>query len=362
MTPRELLETNAAALEISQPTLADGLRSVPDEMVGKLEALELPVADQTRLGEFVKNFEKLGNPDAVFLLGIGTPDMLWAVRDALPADCALVIIEPGVELTLRMLISADLSEFFETPYTALVTAPDDFELQRQVENVVAMWGLSEIQMVVNPMRPLGDDLIQLAVSMISNAVNNVQIAAANVAHFGNQIIDNVAANLPAAAESRDANALASVFAGKPAVIVGAGPSLDSDLATLKANADKAVVIAVDAAVKALSDAGVPIDLAVTLDVIGVKKGFLASVPEGTPVVSLLGAHPDLVESESTKRFFVSDEHPLSKWCAAILNLPVFPAMGNVAHLAYVMAKGAGCGKVCFVGVDYCLAENDKVYA
>ena len=61
-------------------------------------------------------------------------------------------------------------------------------------------------------------------------------------------------NVPAIASEGNAAALTGLFAGVPAIVIGAGPSLDANLAAIHGLQERALLIAVDTAVRPLLEA------------------------------------------------------------------------------------------------------------
>ena len=83
--------------------------------------------------------------------------------------------------------------------------------------------------------------------------------------FAGGYLLNTLANLPVLASEADAAALTDLFTGIPAIVVGAGPSLDENLPVLRHLQDRALLVAVDTAVRPLLAAGIHPHLVVSVD-------------------------------------------------------------------------------------------------
>jgi hypothetical protein len=78
-------------------------------------------------------------------------------------------------------------------------------------------------------------------------------------------VRNLLSNLPLFLSSAGASTLEGLFAGIPALLLAAGPSLDPVLAELKALRERLVLVAVDTSHRLCRQAGVKPDLLVTVD-------------------------------------------------------------------------------------------------
>lgn len=154
--------------------------------------------------------------------------------------------------------------------------------------------------------------------------------------------------------------LKDVFRGIPALLVGAGPSLDRELATIKEHNDKYVVIAADAALKPLLKAGIRVDY-----VTSIERGNEYQKPffEGLDKIETeLVAFPVILPSQfdiypgpirtvyRNYSFFAYFE---KSWPKGILSCG-----GSTSHLGLRFADYLGCSKVHLVGIDSCYENKE----
>lgn len=364
-SPRwDIFVTNASALAAEQQMLARGMVQLNSDDLDAFSAIEIPDLDPAKVKEFVDNAVRRTSGDALALLGLGSPELLMALRETLPADRGLVIIEPTLEIALRLLSQKDFTELFSTPYTALVFGAQDSELRGMLEHVISSWGVGELQLIGNPMRPMGEQMPRLVARMIHSALQSVEISMATGAYYGNEAISSITANLKYAVDAFDLTPLAGQYKGVPAFCVAAGPSLDADIKHLAQAKERGLIIAADAAVPPLVAAGIQPDIVTTIDLIKKKKVvFEETYVRDALLVSLLSAHPELVDAWIGPRAFAVDDHPLALW-AAKHTVPVshFGSLGNVAHLSYSLARGLGCDPIVLVGTDLAFARSGRTYA
>lgn len=83
--------------------------------------------------------------------------------------------------------------------------------------------------------------------------------------YGYRLFENFVRNVPQLERAFYANGLKQAFAGIPAIICGAGPSLKADIETLRTLEGRALIIAGGSAIAALSAAGIEPHFAIAID-------------------------------------------------------------------------------------------------
>ncbi|MBI5637142.1 MAG: motility associated factor glycosyltransferase family protein [Nitrospinae bacterium] len=146
------------------------------------------------------------------------------------------------------------------------------------------------------------------------------------------------------------------FAGIPAVLAGAGPSLDRNVRLLAVARGKSVVIACDAALKPLAALGLVPDIVVNLDPQLYTSNFFEGVD--TKNITLIAptiVHPSLREMWKGPFFFYNKHAPDIPILAKIsLNHPQVGALipgGSVLSVAYDLAFKSGADPIAFIGQD-----------
>ena len=123
---------------------------------------------------------------------------------------------------------------------------------------------------------------------------------------------NTLTNLPSIVAEGDAGRLSGVLRGLPAVIVAAGPSLDRNLPALRLLNGRAVLVAVDTAVRPLLAAGIEPHIVVSVDPSDINAQHLTGLPQTRFALVGEGSLHPTVFPEFTGRLFtfrVSDHHP-----------------------------------------------------
>ena len=175
-----------------------------------------------------------------------------------------------------------------------------------------------------------------------------------VLSLGPMVVENVLLNL-AAAYPAWPDGLDSAFAGVPALVVSAGPSLDENLALVDGAAERGLVIAVDTAVKPLLGRGVEPHIVVAVDprernVHNVEGAAL----ERSLLVAEVSVHPRLLSAASSaaaRTLVVADNAVggvLESLGAGLVRLPM---LGSVATAAFELACRVEADPIVFFGQD-----------
>lgn len=166
------------------------------------------------------------------------------------------------------------------------------------------------------------------------------------------------------------NLFGGALSGKPAVILGAGPSLDdAKIATLKKYRDKVVVIACDALLPKLKKLDLYPDIVVTVDPSDRQVENFRQV-DGRKFISMMASVVDpMTFNESRKSdcstvwYHVADSGiPLCRAIPTITGAKgaVRPAV-LTPGMAYQIAIFLDCWPITFIGTDLCYSDLNKGY-
>jgi hypothetical protein len=171
--------------------------------------------------------------------------------------------------------------------------------------------------------------------------------------LGEQAVENALRNVQLLSATAPLAGFLKSLPGLPAVIISAGPSLDANAAELRGLGDRALLIAVDTAVKPLSRHGVAPHLVLAVDPRERNVLNLAGTDLSRSVLLCeLATHPDLVRLPARGTVLFAAEGALGQALAALgIELPWLSAFGSVATAALDLACRAGCQPVLFVGQD-----------
>ena len=194
---------------------------------------------------------------------------------------------------------------------------------------------------------------------LANAILGVELTLALYCDFGVTELSNVITNLRKEKEAKNGSALFGKFQNIPAIICGAGPSLEKSLKRLKEIGDQALIFGGGSALSPLAKGNIPIHFMVALDPQPPPERFFRQTYFEAPLFyqnqvdsSLLNCHhgPKLCIGES-------GSFPLEKWLVESLELLPSDAGWNVSTFATYIATFLGCNPIYFVGMDLSVSKE-----
>lgn len=140
---------------------------------------------------------------------------------------------------------------------------------------------------------------------------------------------------------------------RPAIVVSAGPSLDKNINELKKAKDKAFIIVVDTALKAVLRAGIVPDLTITIDPHKPLILFEDERIRELPMIFCIMSNKQVMDSQKGEKIFFGDSE---SYIQAIFNkydkkLSTLETGGSVACNAFSTAVFLGFKNIILVGQD-----------
>jgi len=172
-------------------------------------------------------------------------------------------------------------------------------------------------------------------------------------------ISHTASNLSFLSWRKNWDVLGRSFAGKPAVVVGAGPSLDKNIDALAAAAEKFLIVATHSAVKPLAQKGIVPDLVAIIESNKLDEYF-ADVPNLDKMVLLASSqtHPAHLKLDFGSILGISQRgNVAASWLEKAYGEKPLPSGGSVACAAFSILHGLGCDPLIFVGMDLAFSED-----
>lgn len=140
----------------------------------------------------------------------------------------------------------------------------------------------------------------------------------------------------------------------PAVIVCAGPSLDKNIQELKKIQGRALIIVVDAALRAVMRAGIHPDLVCTVDPNPPERFFTDLDLCGLTWCCENASKPEIIRKYGERVYYFGYfEKGWNQMISEMLGygFPVLPTGGSVSSIAFAMALYFGFRKIVFMGQD-----------
>jgi hypothetical protein len=180
---------------------------------------------------------------------------------------------------------------------------------------------------------------------------------------GGKIADNDIACLPYVIKHRGVAELKDLFKDKPAILVSTGPSLSKNIHHLIELKDRAIIIAVGQALRALLAYDITPDFICSVDFgevnIGHFKGLMNS---GVPLVTINRTYAPLLKEWQGPKFIAATPVPGFEHMATgiLTEKGHIEAGGSVAHLCFGLAQLLGCNPIVFTGQDLAFSDRSHI--
>lgn len=314
-----------------------------------------PRAEAQRLAEGVD----IGASAVVVVRGMGMGHHVSLLAERLGAQGAIIVFEPDLGLLRAVLERVDLSHAAARTNLVVLTDPSDTAaMASAVTGIEALLASGTTILDHPPSRArlgAGAEVFGAAFAGVMRAVRTNVVTT--LVH-ADVTLRNLVQNIAYYASCPGVNDLAGKAAGRPGVVVSAGPSLRRNIDLLSAPGvrDRVVIIAVQTVLKQLLARGIRPHFVTALDYHEISRrfyeGLTAADVEGVTLVAEPKANPAILRA-----------FPGLIRCPAedVLDRVLGPSMARrrgelqsgatVAHLAYYLARHLGCDPVILVGQD-----------
>jgi hypothetical protein len=183
--------------------------------------------------------------------------------------------------------------------------------------------------------------------------------------MGERVLSNLIANLPFLDHSVQGNSLKDACKDMPALICGAGPSLDKLASFFPAFKERALIIAAGTATTALNEQGIMPHLFAYLDPHPPRDRFLRQKTFETALFYQSRFSSQLLSRTHSSRIWMSGtgNYPIEKWLEEECGIesPRGESGWTVATFAVSIALHLGCNPILLAGMDFC-CHPDAIYA
>ena len=358
---RKALEENNPSLcaLVSQSKLSLPPFSTPSghptcRIRGENGELILLHSDQDPVGEVREAFQVKGQ-DAVLLLGFGLGyTALHAVRELRPWTW-ITIVEPDPGILRAAMEYVDLTALFSHQRVAFFVGQEGTQLQ---EHLRIWFNTAEVDNITQlthlPLEKARPSVYRRAYLDVQEAVNYRTTEIATLLKQGKPINKNSILNIPSTVHSQGVNAFENQFKGVPAIVVAAGPSLESQVEALKKVGDRAVIICVGKSLRFLLENGIDPHFTAHLDLGADSQVYFENVqiPDSCTLVWDPEANASAISGFPGDRITFDCGMDWENRGKAFWGEKGFLQRGlSVAHTAFHFVRALGAGPIALVGVD-----------
>jgi len=292
-------------------------------------------------------------------MGLGYPaEAIWRRTEG---HCLVIVIEPDLSLLFTALHCVDLAEPIAADRLVFLTQEDAAHIHGRLEphNLLLMAGTQII--TFQPGMEMAGEFHNRMTRRIAEFAGFCRMSLVTIISNSQVTCRNIANNLPAYLATPSIDVLRGRFAGRPGIVVAAGPSLRKNLHLLAAAKGKAVICCVQTLFKTLLAAGIVPDFVTSLDYHELSRQFFEGLDD------FHGVHL-IAEPKVTPRVVDAYRGPISLLNNSFAHLCLgddlagkagLKAGATVAHLAFYLLEYLGCDPIIFIGQD--LAFSDGLY-
>jgi hypothetical protein len=286
-------------------------------------------------------------PPCVVLMGVGLGYHAEAILRGTETT-ALIAVEPDGELLAEGLSATGLSHLLEDPRFCHVATPEELAGELSLR---AAAGFEQFALAAR--RSADEEAFEAFDKVLRSFSSRLDINQNTLRRFGRLWVRNLSKNLLFLSSGRPVSELRNRFRGIPGLLLAAGPSLDQILGNLPDLASRAVLVAVDTAVRPALNCGVEPDIAVVVDPQYWNSRHLDRLTSTrTLLVAESSTHPAGLRPFSPPHYFCASLFPLGQAIEQVLGpLGSLGTGGSVATTAWDLLRYMGVTEVFAAGLD-----------
>ena len=293
----------------------------------------------------------------VVFIGAGNGHVLEALERRAP-HAKVLVLEPDPARARACLVEGKWADRIASGRLAYLADPD-------YHGADEAWRVfptkEEAPVIVVHPATAGAPGIGRAKEVLKRILFGVRANAQARRQFAPRYLLNSIRNIPAIVTGRDVRALTDAYKGLPAIVAGAGPSLDNAIPQLQELQGRALLIACDTALRPLLHAGIAPQLVVALDPSTANARHFLQLPEcqDTWLVAESALDPAATSVFDGRTFWfrVANHHPWPWLNEQGIDVGTIDVWGSVLTGAFQVACLAGCDPVVFVGADLAYSRN-----
>lgn len=351
------LELNVRGTPSGRPTLA--IRAAGDSW-------RLMHSDEDPLLEAAKHVEtvKLDRADYLIILGFGLGYHVIEAMRRVPPKCPVFIIEQSPDIFKAAMHVFDFSKIIRRSDVKIFVGTDLHETMPALQEDFKRFSYHDIKVVVHPPSAALFPSYKDVLDNLYQVLKIVQINVNTVRFFSRIWLKNNLLNFPRIIRSPGVKSLFGQFAGKPAILVSAGPSLDKNIDSLRQAVGKAVILSADTCLRPLLGHGIKPSFVQAIDAQPITYRHFAGLDlRDVCLVGVTRLPPEVMDLFGDRVFLATDMNN-RLWQPL---MPYFDRLGEmgsgstVAVLGFDLARATGCDPIIFVGQDFSYAY-DRAYA
>lgn len=288
------------------------------------------------------------NVDVVFIFGIGGGYLINAIKKL---NINIVVIEPSISFFNLLIDNFKLDKILEDSKITFFIGGNDIE---DIEKFISLKTTKKVKFFITRSYSnlFTDDALFYQTKVLS-IIDKKTININTILRFDKLWAYNIASNVVEIATHYGVNRFFDKYKNIPAVVVSAGPSLEKNIRKLKELKDKAIIIAVDTAMKPLSSHNISPHFVITIDPQKKNSKYFRNVNfKDTVLIAESSVDNEAISSFKGAIYFLDSIFPLAKYFMRPLGKRGDITMGgSVSTAAYDFAIRIGANPIIMLGLD-----------
>ena len=289
------------------------------------------------------------HPDCLILFGFGMGYYAEAFLENSRDEHLIIIVADAARL-LHSLSVRDMHRTLQSPRIHWLI---EVEPQSLIE-VLKQTGYATIQpLYIKALFQQDEHYLRKVDQALQRFLDRRQININTLERFGRTWVRNLGRNLTLLAQTPGVSLINERFSGLPALILGAGPSLDYIIPHLAQLRQRCLIVAVDTTLKSVIHHGVQPDMVVVVDPQYWNTRHLDhAILNDTVLVSEPATHPRVFQLLHGDVLMCDSPFPLGTLITqAIGSKGVLGAGGSVVTTAWDLVRRSGANPIWFAGID-----------
>lgn len=293
----------------------------------------------------IKEIEK--DLDLAFIFGIGAGYLINALKKL---NVAIAVIEPSIKFFNLLIDNFKLDKILEDNITFFIGG-DDIE---DIEKFISLTNTKKVKFFITRSYSVlfNEEALfyqQKVLSIVDKKIININ----TISRFDKLWAYNIASNVVEISTRYGVNKFFNKYKNIPAVIVSAGPSLEKNITKLKEIKNKALIIAVDTAMKPLYSRNISPHFVITIDPQKKNSKYFRNVNfKDAVLIAESSVDKEAIDSFNGEIYFINSIFPLAKYFMESLgNRGDITTGGSVSTAAYDFAIKVGANPIIMVGLD-----------
>lgn len=316
---------------------------------------------------------KMSDLEAIYIYGLGLGYYYFPFKEWLAEDKErdLIFIEENLSVLKAFLEMEHAGEILAHPQVHIRFNLDKKRLTSFVQECAHSFPVEKIGVIAlgSYKKQFRSRFYNLRLKL--HRQTTVEHALFHENRYYNHFFDNFIPNFYRMESSFDGNGLKDAFKGIPAIVCGAGPSLEGDLPVLKSLQEKALIFAGGSTITALSNKGVIPHFGIAYDPNEEElKRFMAASAFEIPILYASRLHPGIfntcngssgylhTQTGGWAEYWMEDKLGLDQ---ESLQMGFTMEAISVTTAALQLACTYGCNPIILLGVDLAFTNN-QAYA